>query len=175
MAVDALFEAACEAFRRTYDEHERGLCGWKDAVRTATAPYVGRIAVLEAALHHADEGYPLVDDNAPLAVAQRRLVEANGRIASLEAALADATANHLDAPGGPRCACGLPSAWENGDCSRCGRLGNLNWKLAELERRCARIVAAGEALAAVGHDCFEQACPSCSARGRWRAVVDAKE
>jgi len=29
-------------------------------------------------------------------------------------------ANKMDAPGGPECACGRPSAFENGDCAECG-------------------------------------------------------
>jgi hypothetical protein len=42
-------------------------------------------------------------------------------------------ANRMDAPGGPRCACGLPSARESGSCQRCFDLDALRVALARVE------------------------------------------
>lgn len=84
----------------------------------------------ERALANAEGPGPFVSFDAHLAECNRLRECAE----AAEKALADARANHLDAPDSPRCACGLPSAHEDGACSRCRRLADAEAKLAAVTK-----------------------------------------
>lgn len=79
---------------------------------------------------------------------ESELAQLRAQVTKLSLENLDLRANHLDAPGGPRCACGLPSTQQSGACDRCWRLSMAE---ASIERLRAR-VAAWEALADRGID-----------------------
>lgn len=118
--VADLMTALGKAYRKLREELERVKKDYGDLHDIASKR-------LDAVVRHADaKDGALRDGIAALECCLNEsmvdaIPKAQAALKSLNAALVNLTPNQMDAPGGPRCACGRPSTHESGWCGTCER------------------------------------------------------